>query len=42
MDDDAHEGFLIPDESDSNDSEINTESEYLISTTKVEILNDYK
>ena len=38
MDEDAHEGLLIPDESDGNDFDINTEAESLISTTEVEIV----
>ena len=37
---DAHEGFLISDESDINDSDSNTEAEYIISTTDVEIVNE--
>ena len=41
-DDDAHEGILISDESDSNDHDSDTESESIISTTEVEILNDDK
>ena len=40
MDEYIPEGFLISDESDSNDPNIDTESEFLISTTEVEIVND--
>ena len=40
MDEDAHGGFLISDAYDSNDPDSDTESEYLISTTYVEIAND--
>ena len=36
-DEDACEGFLISDESDSNDPDSNKETESIISTTKVEI-----
>ena len=39
MDEDAHEGFLISDESVSNYLDRNIESESLISTTEVEIVN---
>ena len=42
MDEDAHEGFLIPDEYDSNNPDRDTETEYLISTTELEIINDDK
>ena len=37
---DAHKGFLISYESDSNDHNSSTESEYLRSKTEVEIVND--
>ena len=37
---DVHKGFLISDESGSNDNGRDTESESLISTSKVEIKND--
>ena len=40
MDEDAHRGFLISDEYDSNYPDSDTESESLISTSKVEIKND--
>ena len=40
MDKDAHVGFLISYAYDSNDPDSDTESEYLISTTYVEIAND--
>ena len=40
MDEDAHEGFLISDESGSNDNGRDTESESLISTPEVEIENN--
>ena len=36
---DSHKGFLILYESDSNDPNINTEVESLISTIEVEIIN---
>ena len=42
MDGDAHEGFLISYESDSNDPDSDTEEESLIPTPEVEILNDDK
>ena len=42
MDEDVHEGFLISDESDSNNPDSDTEVESLISTTEVEIVNDDK
>ena len=32
---DAHNGFLISDESDSNDTGSNIDADYLISTTEV-------
>ena len=40
MDKDAHKGFLISDEYDSNDPDSDTEEESLISITEVEIVND--
>ena len=40
MDKDEHVGFLIAYAYDSNDPDSDTESEYLISTTYVEIAND--
>ena len=42
MGEDSHEGFLISDESDSNDPGSDTEAESLISTPEVEIENDDK
>ena len=42
MDGDAHEGFLISDESDNNDPDSDTESESLISTTEIDIINNEK
>ena len=42
MDKDTHVGFLISDESDSNDPDSNTKKESQISITEVEILNDDK
>ena len=42
MDKDAHEVFLISDEYDSNDPDRDRETENLISTTEVEIVNDEK
>ena len=40
MDEDEHEGLLISDRYDINDPHSNTYSEYLISTTELEIVND--
>ena len=40
MDKDAHEGFLISDESDRNDPDSDTEAESLLPTPEVEIEND--
>ena len=41
MDKDLHDGFLISDESDSNDHYSYMKAEYLISTPEVEILKKY-
>ena len=40
MDADAHKGFLLSDESNSNDPDSDAEVESLILTTEVEIVND--
>ena len=40
MEEDAHEGFLIPYESDRNGPDNDTEAESIISTREVEIAND--
>ena len=42
MGEDSHEGFLISDESYSNDPGSDTEAESLISTPEVDIENDGK
>ena len=39
MDEDAHKGFLISDEYDSNDPDSDIEAESLTSTPEVEIVN---